>query len=247
VRKGSLARALFLAIIVVASVAAHPRVAFADEKSSSQPTEAWITGDLLPAGIVDDEYGHGFSQQPSGGINVGADFPVLGQRLLADWQYDDVAYRHAPGDFTQIGGGVFFKPAFINHYYTLEERIGAELPKTPLYLGISQLYQPNLAGHPVLVGLGFGLDKPADTRKNQWIRGRLYYFPYMLSEFPFHNLGQQFGIVRYDLDYGHALGHLGRARTFGSIGFSGEHETAIVNGPVNADLVSLDLNLGIGF
>ena len=103
------------------------------------------------------------------------------------------------------------------------------------------------AGLPVLVGGGFGVEKPPETQRKQWVFGRLYYYPYVLNEVPYKNMGYQYSILRYEAAYGHSLGHIGKARLLGTIGIAGDHATAVVNAPTNVDITSLEIGLGVGF
>jgi hypothetical protein len=244
------ARTLCAVLALVLAAAQYP--ARADDKDTTQkkkpaPAQVFVIGNILPVGTVNDQFAHGFSQQLSGGVQVGATFPVLGQRLLLAWQYYDIAYQHDAGEVANIGGGSHFVPAFVNHQYTLEERGGVAIPSTPLYVGLAIYYHPNLAGLPVLVGGGIGVEKPPDTQRTQSVFGRLYYYPYVLNEFPVDNLGEQYSYLRYEIGYAHTLGHIGKARGLVTIGIAGDHATAIVNAPTNVDIMSLQLGLGIGF
>jgi hypothetical protein len=216
-------------------------------KKKPPPAQVFVLGNILPVGAVNDQFAHGFSQQLSGGVSAGADFPVLGQRLLLVWQYYDIAYQHNAGDVADVGGGSHFVPAFVNHQYTLEERGGVAIPSTPLYVALAVYYHPNLAGLPVLVGGGIGLEKPVDTQRPQSIFGRLYYYPYVLNEVPVNNLGEQYAYLRYELGYAHTLGRIGKARGLVTIGIAGDHATAIVNAPTNVNITSLQIGLGVGF
>ncbi len=213
------------------------------------PAQVFVIGNILPVGWVNDQFAHGFSQQLSAGVNVGADFSVLGQRLLLVWQYYDIGYQHNAGEVPSVGGGSSYVDAFVNHQYTLEERAGVEIPSTPLYLGLAIYYHPNRAGLPVLVGGGFGIEKPPDTHRTQWLFGRLYYYPYVLNEVPtpVTSLGEQYSYLRYEIGYGHQLGHIGKAHFLGTLGVAGDHATAIVNAPTNVDITSLQIGLGVGF
>lgn len=244
--RARLARALWFALILGAT-ALPAAAADKEKKPEKKPAQVWVIGNLLPVGAVNDQYAHGFSQQLSEGVNVGADFPLLGQRLLLVWQFYDIAYQHNSGYVADIGGGSHYVPAFVNHQYTLEERAGVAVPSTPLYLGLAIYYHPNLAGLPVLVGGGFGVEKPPETQRKQWVFGRLYYYPYVLNEVPYKNMGYQYSILRYEAAYGHSLGHIGKARLLGTIGIAGDHATAVVNAPTNVDITSLEIGLGVGF
>jgi hypothetical protein len=216
-------------------------------KKKPPPPQVYILGNLLPVGAVNDQFAHGFSQQLSGGVSAGADFAVLGQRLLLVWQYYDIANQHNAGDVADVGGGSHFVPAFVNHQYTLEERGGVAIPSTPVYVGLAVYYHPNLAGLPVLVGGGIGLEKPVDTQRPQSVFGRLYYYPYVLNEVPVNNLGEQYAYLRYEIGYAHTLGRIGKARGLVTIGIAGDHATAIVNAPTNVNITSLQIGLGFGF
>ena len=225
----TLARALCVALLAGAT-ALPAAAADKPKKPAKKPAQVWFIGNILPVGAVNDQFAHGWSQQLSGGVNVGADFPVLGQRLLLVWQYYDVGYQHNAGDVADIGGGSHYVPAFVNHQYTLEERAGVQVPSTPVYLGLAIYYHPNRAGLPVLVGGGFGVEKPPETRKTQWVFGRLYHYPYVLNEVPY-TPGYQYSILRYEAGYGHQLGHFGKVHLLGTIGVAGDHATAVVNAP----------------
>jgi hypothetical protein len=242
----ALARVL-CALALLGSATLPAAAADKNKKPAKKPSQVWVIGNLLPVGTVNDQFAHGFSQQFSTGVNVGADFPVLGQRLLLVWQFYDIVYRHDAGQVPSVGGGSQYVPAFVNQQYTLEERAGVQVPSTPLYLGLAIYYHPNQAGLPVLVGGGVGVEKPPETQKKQWVFGRLYYYPYVLNEVPYKNLGEQYSIVRYEAGYGHALGHIGKGRLLGTIGIAGDHATAVVNAPTNVNITSLQIGLGFGF
>jgi hypothetical protein len=213
----------------------------------------------LPVGIVDDQFAHGFSQQLSAGVRVGASVPVLGQRLMFEWQYQDIGYRHDAGEVGIIGGGQGYVPAFVNHQYTLEERAGVQLGKTPINAAFAVFYHPNRAGLPVLVGGGLGLEALPDTHKKQSLFGKLYYYPYVTNELPYTLAAPspnvpppagpplQYSYVRYELGIAHRLGRLGRASTLLTASITGDHATGCVNAPSNVNIISLDIGLGVGF
>jgi hypothetical protein len=254
-----LAVAAFAKPVAAAPAQAVPSPTPAPAKAKPAPAQVFIIGDILPVGIVDDQFAHGFSQQFSGGIRVGASVPVLGQRLMFEWQYQDIGYNHAAGDVGIVGGGHGYVGAFVNHQYTLEERAGVQLGKTPINAAFAVFYHPNRAGLPVLVGGGLGLEALPDAHKKQSLFGKLYYYPYVTNELPYTLAAQgpnlpppagpplQYSYVRYELGIAHRLGRLGPANTLLSASITGDHATGVVNAPSNVNIISLDIGLGVGF
>jgi hypothetical protein len=155
--------------------------------------DLFVAGDYIISPTVYDEFSAG--QKSGGTFNNGMpfelrgawEFDALGIPWMIEGNLEQLSYQHTcagglsaptPDCYVTTIGDVSSTPvgAFGVKSYETDAKIGIQVAKPRIYIGVGYLWRSNNAGYPRLSNVGFGLEKLPDLDQRFSVYGDIFYY-----------------------------------------------------------------------
>jgi Copper amine oxidase N-terminal domain len=245
--------------------------------------EKFIVGDYIFSPKIYNEFSPGNNGGPSYGVRGAIEFPLFNIPWMVEGDYRSWQYPHnttvSPFGAGGLGacptpneqgcvtlpqnvinpalyGVQSFVPGFTNQEQDIDVRVGVQVLKPRIYVGVGYLWNLNntlpqllkanpglgggfLTGYPTLTGFGFGLEKLPDLDQVVSIFGSAWYYPNVQGTISFFGAPGATTLSTGALSYGELKYQAGFTFAFPSLpffielGYDGDQGWKKVAAPVN--------------